>query len=136
MDIKSIIISSILFLFGTIGFAQSAFDISLLFYQDSTKKMERFPGESLKVDSLQLGKVINQRMHLLYELGYLGATNSLNYQSDRKVEVCFFTNQVFKMIHLSQGNISEEIMNKVGFDPGDYNNRPFFLNTFTCYNDS
>lgn len=79
----------------------------------------------LKVDSLRLEKVVSQRMNHLYELGYLAATNTLIYHSERKVDVHFFSHQVFKMIHLSQGNVSAEIMNKVGFDSKNFNNRPF-----------
>lgn len=100
-------------------------DVSFHFYQEPSNLNPVFPAEILKVDSLQLEKVINQRMGNLYELGYLASTSALSYHPENKAEVHFFTSQVFEMATISQGNISDEILNKVGIVMESYHNRPF-----------
>ena len=125
MRVKTVIVSFLLFFHCLAGQGQSIFVVSFQYYEDSTKRNDFFSIESLKVDSLQLEKVVNQRMNNLYELGYLATTSRLIYHSERKVDVLFYTHHVFKMVNLSQGNVSDEIMNKVGFDSKNFNNRPF-----------
>lgn len=125
MSIKSIIVSVLLFFQCLSGFGQKALDVSFHFYEDSTKAKDLFPSEFLKVDSRQLDKVIGQRMNSLYDLGYLGATSELSFHSEGKAEVIFFAHQVFKTAYISQGSISDEIKNKVGFVVESYHNRPF-----------
>lgn len=100
-------------------------DVSFHYYEKSTKLNALFSSEFIKVDSLQLEKVINQRINNLYELGYLASTSTLSFHPESKAEVHFFTNQVFKMATISQGNISDEIVNKVGIVLESYQNRPF-----------
>lgn len=125
MSIKSIIVSVFLFFHCQFGVGQSILDITFHFYEESTKLNSLFPSEYFKVDSLQLEKVINQRMNSLYELGYLAATNLMSFHPENKAEVLFFTHHVFKTANISKGNISDEIINKVGFAQEGYHNRPF-----------
>lgn len=125
MSIKSIIVLVVFFFHCQFGFGQSILDVTFHYYEESAKLKKFFPSEFLNVDSLQLEKVINQRMNSLYELGYLAATSSLSFHLENKAEVHFFMHQVFKIATISQGNISDEMMNKVGFVPQSHHNRPF-----------
>ena len=125
MSIKILIVSSLFFLQSIGGFGQSICDVTLNFHKDSTDLEPIFPNEFLKVDSSKLDKLVSQQLNRLYELGYLAATNTIFYTSEKKAEVHFYANQAFKMAHLSQGNVSDEILNKVGYDSKSFNNRPF-----------
>jgi len=97
----------------------------MLFFQDTTKSISIFPSETLKIDSLQIGNAVNQRLYSLYELGYLAAENKIIYKPENKVEVQFFANQIFVLADLSGGNVSEEILNKIGYDSRIFNNKAF-----------
>lgn len=125
MNVKSTIISSILLLHCVIGFGQPVCDISFYYFEETINDSELYPTEFIKIDSLQLHKAINQRLNNLYEIGYLSASSIKRFNSENEVEVIFFTHQVFEFVNLSQGNVNEEIMSKVGFDPGNFINRPF-----------
>ena len=125
MSIKIFIVSSLFFLQSIGGFGQSICDVTLHFHKDSTDLEPIFSNEFLKVDSSKLDKLVSQQLNRLYELGYLAASNTIFYTSKKKAEVHFYVNQVFKMAHLSQGNVSDEILNNVGFDSESFNNRPF-----------
>ena len=122
---KSVIVSSFLIFQCLAGFGQSTFNASFHFFDDETNRNKIFPTETLKIDSIQLEKIVNQRIHNLYDLGYLAATSTIIYRPESKVEVHFFAQQVFKTVSISQGNLSDEIINKVGFDSRNFSNRPF-----------
>lgn len=111
------------------------FDVSILFYEDATKKTNVFPSEQIKIDSLSINKTISRRLNNLYEFGYLAASHDVLFLSDNKVEIQLFTNSLFELANLSQGNVSDEMMNKIGFDTRNFNNRPFsYLRLFRLLN--
>jgi outer membrane protein assembly factor BamA len=74
---------------------------------------------------LKIPGVINQKLGQLYELGYLSSTYSVSQLKDNVIKIDFFAGEVYKMISLSKGNVSDEIMNKIGFRPLQYQNKPF-----------
>lgn len=110
---------------GAVCYGQSSLDVVINYYKDQSKSKISFPEETLKVDSLQLKEIVDQRVYSLYNLGFLSATNNLIFHPERKVEVQFITNQAFELGRLSQGNVSEEILNKIGFDSRTFVNKPF-----------
>ena len=117
---------SLLFFFHSfVGYGQSMLDVAFNYYEDSTRKIKPFPTENLKIDSLLLNKYINQRLNNLYEFGYLAATYKQVYFSKAKIDVQFITHQEFEIVKLSKGNVSEEIIHKIGIDPQNLVNRPF-----------
>ena len=81
--------------------------------------------EELKVDSVRLNSLINNRQNRLYDLGYLSATYKISKIDQSNVEIEYYAGLVFSMVHLSQGNVSDEIMNKIGFKTIHYNKKPF-----------
>ena len=95
------------------------------FFEDTINKTSIFPSEHLKVDSIQIENRINQRLYNLYELGYLTAYSTINFSADQKVEVHFFTGGLYQFATLSRGNVSEEILNKIGYDARIFNQKPF-----------
>ncbi len=125
MDVKSTIISSILLFHCPTGFGQSVIDASFYYYEDSINRSDVYPAEFIKIDSIQLHKAINRRLYNLYESGFLSSSYVTYSNSGGKADVIFFTRQVYEFVNLSQGNVSEEIMSKVGFDPRQFVNRPF-----------
>ncbi len=125
MNVKSTIISSILLFHCVIGFGQSVLEVSFYYYEEIVNGSELYPAEFIKIDSVQLDKAISQRLNNLYEFGYLSASSIKRFNSENEVEVIFFTHQVFEFVNLSQGNVNEEIMSKVGFDSRKFINRPF-----------
>ena len=125
MGIKSRIISILFFLHNLAGIAQSTYDVSLHFYKDSTSSEELLQDAFFKVDSAKLQSVVSQQLSKLCELGHLAVQSNIVYHADKKADVYFYANEIYKMAYLSQGNVSDEIMNKIGHDPKTFSGRPF-----------
>ncbi len=119
------IITFILIIHGIAGYCQITYELTINYFEDSINDAPVFPVEVLNADSLNLGPVINQRLQNLYELGFLAATYHVKQYADSTMEVSFFTDHVFDLVRLSQGNVGDEIINKIGFDTGSIINRPF-----------
>ncbi len=128
---KTVILSSFFIFHCLVGFGQSTHNVSLYFFDNPTNVNRIFPTETQTIDSIQLEKIVNQRLHGLYDLGYLAATSKVIYKPENKVEVHFFAKQTFKTVYISQGNLSDEIINKVGFDSKNFKNRPFSYKKIT-----
>jgi hypothetical protein len=107
------------------GFAQVSYDVSFHFYTDSAQANVLLPDINTKVDSLQLQNVVSLHLGKLYELGHLAATSETIFQPERKANVFYYANEVYKIAHIFQGNVSDEIINKVGLDPKNFASRPF-----------
>ena len=125
MRFKILIYSLLLFCLGGHGYCQKGLEVSMHFFKDSTRSQISFPSESLKTDSARIIVAAHQRLHILYEMGYLTAYHQIFYNPNDVTEVHFFTGNIYNMAVLSSGNVSEEILNKIGFDGRAFNQRPF-----------
>ncbi len=125
LRIKAFIFSSLLLLSCPLVYGQTMIDLTFRFFDSGKKSNKLFPDEFLKIDSVQLDVVINRRLNNLYEFGYLAAYHQVGKSSGEEVSIDFITGEVFKMANLSQGNVADEILNKVGFNPLGFNNRPY-----------
>ena len=104
---------------------QILMDVNIQFFEDSAHSKRLFPELQLKMDSAQLTTVINQQLFNLYELGYLATRYQVSYVTDDQVSIRFVTNQLIKVGRLKQGNVSDEILTKTGFDTRNFENKPF-----------
>ena len=122
LRIKAFIFSLLLFLSCIVAYSQSMIDLTFRFFESGEKTDEFFPDEFLKIDSTLLDVVVNRRLNNLYEIGYLAAYHQMSKSSEEEVNINLITGKVFKLVNLSQGNVADEIMNKVGFSQFGFNN--------------
>lgn len=122
---KLFIFSVIYIWIGSICYGQSVCEISMHFFQDTTDRTSVFPSEHFKIDSIQIASRINHRIYSLYELGYLTAYSNIIFNLDHTVDIQFFTGEVYSLAKLSRGNVSEEILNKIGYDARTFNQKPY-----------
>lgn len=125
MSLKILIFSLALLIICSEANAQNVVDVAIHFYEDSTLTREVLPDIALKIDSADLERSINLQLFNLYEMGYLSATHKIRYPNKSRFDVHFFTNRIFKIISLAQGTVSDEILNKIGYDARQFNNKPF-----------
>lgn len=106
-------------------FAQDLWQVQFHFLKSIENPEALFPDESLEFDSVQLSSAIDQRLRGLYELGYLSASYQVIRKDTAALHVNIYAGNIFKMLQLGQGNVSDEIMNEVGFRPLVYKGKPF-----------
>jgi outer membrane protein assembly factor BamA len=124
LRVKASFTSLIIFIAAFQMFAQQV-SVQMSFRTAPHKKEVLFPDEMLEIDSLALNAMIDGRLARLYELGYLSATYRQSAQGPSNLSVDFFTGDIFKMLQLKQGTVSDEMMNKIGFRPLHHQNKPF-----------
>ena len=120
-----LVLSLIFFWSFTASMAQSAIEVEMQYFKNRSAKENLYPGETAKIDSSQLQDLINKKLMQLYESGYLAAEIMIQNVELNKAQIYFFVNDVFEMANLSAGNVDEEILNKVGFDPRLFTYKPF-----------
>ena len=125
MRVKMLIFSLFFFHMGFVCYSKTDLEIAIQYYSDQSKSNNPFPTEYLKIDSIKTENIIHERLYNLYEFGYLAATYDVIFYPRHKVEVHFYTDNVFEMASLQQGNVGEEIMNKIGYDEHLFENKPF-----------
>ncbi len=107
------------------AFAMDQWQLRIQFFKSTEASEPLFPDVFMEIDSAQIQSQIQQNLTRLYELGYL-STNYKTTQTDTLAQkVVFYTGEIYKMVQLRQGNISDAIMNKVGFKPLQFRNKPF-----------
>jgi translocation and assembly module TamA len=124
LRVNVIIISMAIFLLANHVFAQrKQVELRYLLSQENTTML--FPDEKIEIDSLKIPGLVSQKLGQFYELGYLSCTYRISAIDDQHLRVAFFAGEIFSMVSLGQGNVSDEIMNKIGFRPLQYQNKPF-----------
>ena len=112
----------------TLAKTQNTRNVTMYFFENQSLSKQVLANLSLKVDSMLVNRTVNHQLLNLYELGYLLATYEIRFTDKQNVDVHFFTNQVFKIIELDQGNVDDEILNKIRFDARQFFRKPFSHN--------
>lgn len=129
LRVNAIVISIALLLINTLVFAQQKQHVNMRFFHSEHSNEKLFPDEMMIIDSSKINSTISQRLTLLYEQGYLAATYNISDQPDQSVQIDFFAGDVYHMLQLDQGNVSDEIVNKIGYRPIHYQGKPFSHNS-------
>jgi outer membrane protein assembly factor BamA len=109
---------------GNHVFAQSK-QVVMRFLKSMESPAALFPEEKMEIDSIKIPGLIDQRLMKLYDLGHLSCTYQISSINDQTISISFFAGEIFRIVTLKQGNVSDEIMNKIGFRPLQYQNKPF-----------
>ncbi len=125
LSYSSRIITTLFFLLTFTGYAQVNYEVSFHFYADSTRVRTILPDVFTKVDSIQLPNMVSQHLGKLYDLGHLAAQSRTIFHSEKKADVYYYANKAYQMAYLSQGSVSDEILNKIGFDTKNFKSKPF-----------
>jgi outer membrane translocation and assembly module TamA len=125
LRVKAIAISIILLATSWVAIAQGKLDITMHFFYSGENREKLFPDEVVEADSFSLQGIIFQRLSSLYGQGYLASTYQISTKSDQRLDIEFYVGGIFKLLQLSQGNVADEIMNKIGYKPLHYQNKPF-----------
>jgi len=125
LRIKVITISLGLALLAINAFSQDQWRVNMRFIKSAETTETLFPDEFFEIDSLQIQPKIQQYLNQLYELGYLSAFYKISKVDSLSLNVEFLAGKIYRMVQIRQGNVSDEIMNKVGFKPLKYKNSPF-----------
>jgi len=104
--------------------SQHVTEVKFIFLQSPENTVQVLPAEVVSIDSQKLHLLIDQRLRLLYNLGYLSATYEAQSSDSLSISITFYTGDIFSWIQLRQGNVSDEIMNEVGFRPLMFKNKP------------
>ncbi|MCG8307395.1 MAG: BamA/TamA family outer membrane protein [Cytophagales bacterium] len=131
MGLKLLIFSFYVLFISSVGLAQDPIYATMYFYEDNTLSNPVLPEITIKADSAKLNKSIDQQLINLYESGYLSASYKVNIRAENRYEIAFVTNQVFRVAHLNQGNVNDEILNKIGFDSRSFSGKPFSYKKIT-----
>ena len=105
--------------------AQDLWQVQLQVLKSPENPEVIFPKEFRKLDTLQIPSLVQKRLTTLYELGYLSSTYKLIQSDSSSLEISFYAGELFRIIQLGQGNVSDEIMNEVGFRPLIFKDKPF-----------
>jgi outer membrane translocation and assembly module TamA len=125
LRVNAIVISIALLTISPEAFAQQKQHVNLRFFQSEHSNEKIFPDEMMVIDSSKISTTISQRLTSLYELGYLASTFKISEQPDQSLAIDFYVGKIFKMALLDQGNVSDEIMNKIGYKLLHYQDKPF-----------
>ncbi len=125
MRVNAIVISIALLTINSLVFAQQKQRVNLRFFQSQQSIEKIFPDEILVIDSSAINNTISQRLTSLYELGYLAGTYKLSEQPEQLVQIDFYAGNIYRMVQLDQGNVSDEIISKIGYRPIHYQDKPF-----------
>jgi len=143
LRVNAIVISVVLLVISQPLVAQTKVDVNVYFFQSKENKEQLFPGETIKADSSNLTSIISQRLSLLYAQGFLASTYQISQRSDEQIDVEFYAGTIFKLLNLCQGNVADEIMNKIGYKSLHYQGKPFsherlakLLNTILDYSEN
>jgi outer membrane protein assembly factor BamA len=124
LRVNVIIISFAIFLLGNHAFAQRK-QVELRYLRSIENATTLFPDEKMEIDSLAIPALVSQKLGQFYEQGHLSCTFRVSTINDQDISIEFFAGKIFRMVSLGQGNVSDEIMNKIGFRPLKYQNKPF-----------
>jgi len=113
------------------AFPQDKWQVRMQFFKSIETSEPIFPDAVMKLDSLQVQAHIQQNLTQLYELGYLSTNYTITQKDTLALKVIFYTGEIYNMVQLRQGNVSDAIMNKVGFKPLHFRNKPFSYRQLT-----
>lgn len=125
MRVNAFVISIILHIICIPVFSQQKQQVHMRFFQNHQSNERLFPDILITIDSSEINSTISKRLTTLYEQGYLASTFSVTMPSEQNIQIDFFAGKIYKMVQLDQGNVSDEIMNKIGYKPIDYEARPY-----------
>jgi translocation and assembly module TamA len=125
LRVNAIVISIALLTINSVVFAQQKQRVNLRFFQSQQSDEKIFPDEILVIDTSAINNTISQRLTSLYELGYLAGTYKLSEQPEHLVQIDFYAGNIYRMVQLDQGNVSDEIISKIGYRPIHYQDKPF-----------
>lgn len=125
LRIKILSTALILLLWGNGTFAQVKWDVQVYFYASIENKHQIFPDENLQIDSLQLDRLIAQRLKSLYALGYLNTKYSIEELDSLKYNLDFYCGDIYRTIAISSGNVPEGILNKISYRSDHFRDKAF-----------
>lgn len=106
-------------------FAQQKWSVTMSFFLSDSSDRKALPDHVLQVDSARIPLEIGEKLRMLYDQGYLSANYSYERRDSLLLQVSFFTGDVFLSGYLCQGNMPDEILNKAGYKPLQFYNKPF-----------
>lgn len=106
-------------------FAQGEYRLTIHYYSDSVRHTRLLPEKEILIDSTQLARVIGSELAQIYDMGYLAANARVIHAQTAQGKLLIYANQQYRWAYLSQGNVSDGLLRKVGFDPGHFDGKPF-----------
>ena len=103
-------------LFSQIAFAQNAFELDIKIQDDDSISLQKEINYTKTFSSLGTrNKAIKDALNQFYRLGYLSATIDSIFEDSLKWQVQLQVGQLFKWLHLEQGNVNEVILSQIGY---------------------
>ena len=123
--VNAIVISIALIIINFAAFSQQRQHVNMRFFQSQHSDEKLFPDELMLIDTTAINSIISQWLTSLYEQGYLACTFHISKQPDQLVQIDFYAGDIYRMVQIDQGNVSDEIVNKIGYRPIHYQDKPF-----------
>ena len=105
--------------------AQSLFNVKIDYKEPIPDEILEYVGNNYKLDSAAIPNFAIRKLHEFYELGFLAADFAIAYSPQKNAYIEFDLGSKFYLVDLHQGNITDEILNRLGYKPLHYTNRAF-----------